>query len=227
MNIRRREVARRVFAKELNDSTYTIKGKEDKSPVYVLTPLGLKCNRVFIIGALLEREEVKPDSGIWRIRVADPTGSFIGYVGKFQPEAFESLMEIEPPVLVSITAKVRIFEGATRSFVSLRPENINISSSDARDYWIVETAKATLERIKDIANESTEDAKLAKQIYNPNIEEYKRAVKDALLRLKEEYEVFEKLEEEEVEEEKEEEVEEEEFEFEFEEEEFDLSDLLE
>ncbi len=227
-NIRRREVARRVFAKELNDSTYTIKGKEDKSPVYVLTPLGLKCNRVFVIGALLEKEEVKPDSGIWRIRVADPTGSFIGYVGKFQPEALESLMEIEPPVLVSITAKVRVFEGATRSFVSLRPENMNISDSDARDYWIVETAKATLERIRDIVNESTEDAKLAKQIYNPDVEEYKRAVRDALLRLKEEYEVFEKLEEEEeVEEEEEEEIEEEEFEFEFEEEVFDLSDLLE
>ena len=221
--VRKREVAKRVFAKELNDSTYTFRSDEEKSPVYVLTPLGLRCNRVFIIAALLEKEEVQPESGIWRIRLADPTGSFVGYVGRFQPEALESLMDIEPPVLVAVTAKVRVFEGVTRTFVSLRPENINVADADARDYWIVETAKATIKRIRDVENESNEDAKLAKQIYNPNLDEYRKAVREALLRLKEEYEIFEKIEEEEEEELEEEE----EFEFEFEEEEFDLSDLLE
>ncbi|RLI76300.1 hypothetical protein DRP04_12785, partial [Archaeoglobales archaeon] len=95
--VRRREVARRIFAKEFNDSTQVLREGGDKSPVYILTPLGLRCNRIFVIGALLEKEETRPDSGIWRIRVADPTGVFIGYVGKFQPEALESLLEIEPP----------------------------------------------------------------------------------------------------------------------------------
>ncbi|OYT33385.1 hypothetical protein B6U96_15950 [Archaeoglobales archaeon ex4484_92] len=217
--IRRREVARRIFAKELNGSTHIFKGNEEKSPVYVLTPLGLRCNRVFIIAALLEKEEVQPESGIWRIRLADPTGSFLGYVGRFQPEALESLTDIEPPVLVSLTAKVRVFEGSSRTLVTLRPENINISDIEARDYWIVETAKSTIKRIKDMENEISEDAKLAKQIYNPNLDEYRKAVKEALLKLKEEYEVVESAEEEE------EEIEE--LEFDFEEEEFDLSDLLE
>ncbi len=219
MNGFKREVARRVFAKELNGATYTIRGEGDRSPIYVLTPLGLRCNRVFVIAALLEKEEVKPESGIWRIRLADPTGSFVAYVGRFQPEALESLMDIEPPVIAAITAKVRVFEGETRKFVSLRPEMINVSDPDARDYWIVETAKTTLERIRDIEEERTEDAKLAKEIYNPNVEEYRNAVREALLRLKEEYEVLE------ISEAEEEEVEE--FEFEFEEEEFDLKDLIE
>ncbi len=219
MNGFKREVARRVFAKELNDATYTIRGEGDRSPIYVLTPLGLRCNRVFVIAALLEKEEVKPESGIWRIRLADPTGSFVAYVGRFQPEALESLMDIEPPVIAAITAKVRVFEGETRKFVSLRPEMINVSDPDARDYWIVETAKTTLERIRDIEEERTEDAKLAKEIYSPNVEEYRNAVREALLRLKEEYEVLE------ISEAEEEEVEE--LEFEFEEEEFDLKDLIE
>jgi len=218
--VRKREVARRAFAKELNDATYMLKSGEDRSPVYVLTPLGLRCNRVFVIAALLEKEEVQPESGIWRIRLADPTGSFIGYVGRYQPEALESLMDIEPPILAAVTAKVRVFEGVTRTFVSLRPENINIADAEARDYWIIETAKATMNRIRDMENESSEDAKLAKQIYNPDLNEYRRAVKEALLRLKEEYEIFERIEEAE-------EIAEEDFEFELEEEEFDLSDLLE
>ncbi len=221
--MRRREVAKRVFAKELNDSHHTMRGEEEQSPIYVLTPLALKCNRVFVIAALLEKEEVKPESGIWRIRLADPTGSFIGYVGRFQPDAMESLMEIDPPVLVAVTAKVRVFEGVSRRLVSLRPESINVADPEARDYWVVETARATLERIREVERAESETAKLAKQIYNPNLDEYRVMVRDALLRLKEEYEIFGR-----VEEELEEEVEEEEeFEFELEEEEFDLSDLLE
>ncbi len=219
--IRRREVARRIFAKEFNDSTYIIRESEDRSPVYVLTPLGMRCNRVFIIGALLEKEEVRPDSGIWRIRLADPTGVFIGYVGRYQPQALESLLEIEPPALVSVVSKVRLFEGTTRTFVFLRPEQIALSDATSRDYWIVETAKATLKRINSMEKEENEDVKLAKKIYNPNLEEYRRVIRDVLTRLKEEYEIFEKIAKEEAEEE------EEEFEFEFEEEEWDLSDLLE
>jgi RPA family protein len=228
--VRQREVARRVFAKELNDSTHTVGGGEEKLPVYVLTPLGLKCNRIFIIAALLEKEEVRPDSGIWRVRLADPTGVFIGYVGRFQPEALESLMDIEPPALVSVTSKVRIFEGRTRNFVTLRPEFINLADAQARDWWIVETAKATLRRIEAVENAKkseanlSNDVKLAVELYNPDVEEYRTVVKEALLRLVEEYRVEEEAEEEEIEEEFEEIIEEE---FEFDEEEWDLSDLLE
>ena len=220
-SVRRREVARRIFSKELNDSTYVIREGEDKSPVYILTPLGLRCNRVFIIGALLEKEEVRPDSGVWRIRLADPTGVFIGYVGRFQPNALESLLEIEPPALISVVSKVRIFEGTTRTFVFLRPEQINLSDASSRDYWIVETAKATLKRINSMEKDENEDVKLAKKIYNTNLEEYRRVVREVLTRIKEEYEIFEKIAKEEEAEE------EEEFEFELEEEEWDLSDLLE
>jgi RPA family protein len=223
--IRKREVARRVFAKEFNDSTHLISENDDKSPVYVLTPLGLRCNRIFIVGALLEKEEVRPDSGIWRIRIADPTGSFVGYIGKYQPEALESLVDIEPPALVSVAGKVRIFEGTSKNLVFIRPEMVSLADTTSRDYWVIETARSTLKRIEAIENSEDEDARLAIKIYSTNIDEYKKMVKDALLRLKEEYEVFERIEEELEEEEGEEQ--EEEFEFELEEEEWDLSDLLE
>lgn len=231
--IRKREVARRVFAHEFNKSTYKMQDESEKSPVYVLSPLGLRCNRIFVVGALLEKEEVRPDSGIWRIRVSDPTGVFSGFVSRYQPEALESLLEIEPPELVAITAKVRVFEGE-RTMVFIRPENISTVTSDVRDYWVVETARGTIERIEKVERDEDEDIKLAKQVYSIDLGEYKNVVKQALLTLMEGFvEVEEGVEEKEEEKEEIEEAEgeiedfEDIDEFEFEEEEWDLSELLE
>lgn len=227
--IGRREVARRIFAYEFNRSTHKIESKEEKSPIYVLTPTGMRCNRVFVVGVLLDKEETRPDTNFWRIRVSDPTGVFIGYVGRFQPDALETLLEVEPPELIAVVAKVRHFEGETRSFASLRPESIAVVDSDVRDYWVYETAKLTLNRIKAMEKKSSEDAILAWQIYNPDLEEYRSIVKQALTTILEPVvKVREGREAEEIEEgEEPEELEELEEEiFEFEEEEWDLSDIL-
>ena len=224
--VRKREVARRIFAYEFNRSTYRLQPEGDKAPVYVLTPLGMRCNRVFVVGALLDKDEIKPDSGIWRIRVADPTGAFRGYIGRFQPDALEALMEIEPPELVAIVGKVRVFERDGRLFVSLRPEYISVVDSDTRDYWIYETAKRTIERIRRMERREDEDCKLAWQIYNPNLNEFRQIVKQALGTLREEFELMEEIKEEEEEKEEKGIEEFEEEEFELEEEEWDLSDLL-
>lgn len=190
----RREVARRVFAKEFNSSRYKLGGNAEKEPVYVLTPLGLKCNRIFVIGALIEKEETKPDSEVLRIRIADPTGSFLGFVGKFDPEAKVSLTEIDIPSTVAVTAKARLLERGGRIIPFIRPETINLSDFESRDYWILETAKATMKRIEMMRGDS-ELARLAREKYNPNLEEYKEMVVSALMRLKEEVEISEEVEE--------------------------------
>ena len=190
----RREVARRVFAKEFNSSRYKLGGNAEKEPVYVLTPLGLKCNRIFIIGALIEKEETKPDSEVLRIRIADPTGSFLGFVGKFDPEAKVSLTEIDIPSTVAVTAKARLLERGGKVIPFIRPETINLSDFESRDYWILETAKATMKRIEMMRGDS-ELARLAREKYNPNLEEYKEMVVSALMRLKEEVEISEEVEE--------------------------------
>ncbi len=215
--IRKREVARRVFAYELIRSIHQIGDEGERSPKYVLTPTGERVNRIFSVAALLDKEEIRPDSNIWRLRLSDPTGVYYAYVGRFQPEALETVIEIEAPELVAIVGKVRVFEGM-KKLVSVRPENIVPVEIEVRDYWVIETAKRTLERIKAMENEEDEDAKLAMKIYSPNLEEYKNMVKQAVSAIREEIKVFE-------EEKSEEEIEE--FEFEFEEEEWDLSDLLE
>jgi len=240
--VRRREVARRLFAYEFNRSTHKIEDSDDKAPIYVLTPTGIRCNRVFIVGVLLEKEEARPESNFWRIRISDPTGVFIGFVGRFQPDALETLLEIEPPEMIAVVGKVRIFEGETRNFVSIRPEHIAVVDSEVRDYWVYETARKTLERIERMeTNRDDSDIALAWQIYNPDLNEYRDVVRQALLTIREEFEIFEGKEEEEKEEKEEEEekeiedvgdideiedIERLEEEFEFEEEEWDLSEIL-
>ncbi len=192
MDILKREIARRVFAFELSRSNYATAESGERSPKYILTPTGVKCNRVFMVGVLLEKEEVSPDSNFWRIRVSDPTGVVTGFVGRYQSEALESLLEIEPPEIVSIVAKLNLFQGETRNLLSLRPESINISDRKNRDFWVIETAKRTLERIKRMKEDGdgNDDIKLAMDIYNPDLKEYLEIVKKAVEAVREEAEVF-------------------------------------
>jgi len=221
IGLKKREVAKRIFAYEFNNSTYKLVQTEDRAPVYVLTPTGARCNRVFVVGVLLEKEESKPDSNFWRIRISDPTGVFIGFIGRFQPDALASILQIEPPEIVATVGKVRVFEGESRKLVSIRPEQIVVANTITRDYWIYETAAKTLERIKKMQEKNDDDSKLAWQIYNPNLEEYIDVVKIALNSIKEK-------EVEDIKKEKtpKEEVEKLEEEFEIEEEEWDISEIL-
>jgi len=218
--IRKREVAKRVFAYELVRSTHQI---EDSGLKYVLTPTGERANRIFSVAVLLDKEEIGADTNLWRLRLSDPTGSFYAYVGKYQPEALEIVADIDVPELIAIVGKIRVFEGLSKKLVSVRPENIAVVDIPVRDYWVIETAKKTFERIKVMEKEGSEDAKLAKQIYNPDLNEYKEMIRKALETVKEDFEIVEEIE-------KVKEEEEEEFEFpgfEFEEEDFDLSDIFE
>ena len=47
-----RETAWRVFATELSASSLEIRATEEKSPSYVVSPLGAKINRVLVAGVL-------------------------------------------------------------------------------------------------------------------------------------------------------------------------------
>ena len=145
-----REVARRVFATEFNDSTYTFKESDDeRAPNYALLPTGDRANRVFIVGTLTETEDVGDDSEYWRGRVVDPTGTFFVYAGQYQPEAAAVLRDTEPPAYVAIVGKPRTYETDDGTVnVSVRPESIAVVDDATRDRWVVETAERTLDRIE-------------------------------------------------------------------------------
>src|SRR5213593_3675109 len=69
-----REVAWRLFASEYNDTTLEMDGGGERAPSYVVTPLGAKVNRVFVVGVITDVENVGTDiQPMWRARVSDPT----------------------------------------------------------------------------------------------------------------------------------------------------------
>jgi len=144
----KRETAWRVFAGEYNDSTVEIKGEGDMAPSYIVTPLGAKINRMFIIGVLTDVENISEGGDLVRAHISDPTGVFTLYSGSYQKDITDALSNIEVPAFVAVVGKVRTYtpeEGTL--FVSVRPEKIMEVSADTRDKWILETCQNTRDRI--------------------------------------------------------------------------------
>jgi RPA family protein len=144
-----REIAWRIFAHEFNTSSLYISEGDERAPNYIITPTGVKCNRLFIIGVITEVENIGKDNNLWRARIADPTGVFTLYAGQYQPEAAIFLSELEVPAYVALVGKARKYEPEDGNvYLSVRPEEINAADEKQRDMWVIETAERTLERIK-------------------------------------------------------------------------------
>jgi len=147
----KRETAWRVFAGEYNDSTVEIKGNGEMSPSYIVTPLGAKINRLFIIGVLTDVENISEQGELIRAHISDPTGVFTLYSGQYQQDATDELSNIEVPAFVALIGKSRAYtpeEGIL--YVSVRPEKILEVNAPTRDRWILETCKNTKYRIEAI-----------------------------------------------------------------------------
>ena len=185
-----REVARRAFAAEFNDATYTFKESDDeRAPVYSLLPTGQRANRVFVVGTLTETEDVGDDSEYWRGRIVDPTGTFFAYAGQYQPEATSVLRDVETPAYVAVVGKPRSYETDEGDVnVSLRPESITVVDGETRDRWVVETAERTLDRIESFG-EAGEYAAMAETQYDPELSVYRDQVIAAIEDLESDAEV--------------------------------------
>lgn len=136
--MRTREVAWRIFANEYNSSIHLETGVGDRAPSYVITPLGAKVNRLFVVGVITDVENIGTDTEpMWRARLSDPTGVFFISAGQYQPEAAQILSKIKPPKFVAVIGKSRTYspeEGVM--YVSIRPEIIKEVNSELRDYWV-------------------------------------------------------------------------------------------
>jgi hypothetical protein len=177
-----REVARRVFADEFNDATFSFKeSDDDRAPVYALLPTGEKVNRVFFVGTLTEKEDVGEDNEYWRGRIVDPTGTFFVYAGQYQPEATSTLRDLEPPAYVAVVGKPRTYETDDGTVnVSVRPESIQVVDAATRDRWVVETAERTLDRVGAFEDEGNEYARMAREEYDIPAERYVDSTVSAL-----------------------------------------------
>jgi hypothetical protein len=144
-----RETAWRVFAGELNSSSLEKKGEEEKSPTYLVSPLGTKLNRILIAGVLLEKQNTGSDEEpLWRARIEDVSGSYFINVGRYQPEAAAAMASLETPSFVAVIGKIRTYRpDETRLLVSVRPERIIKIDAATRQRIVLETAQCTWERL--------------------------------------------------------------------------------
>ncbi len=204
-----REVARRIFIEELKSSNYSFRDGEDQhqyAPQYLLTPTGAKCNRIFMVGTLTEKDDIGGDTEYWRGRVVDPTGSILIYAGQYQPEAAQILANIEAPAFVAIVGKPNLYQTEDGNIIiSVRAESIQPVDEATRDQWIMDTARRTLERLNvqkslgpvSVSSEFStadkapvsspgQDARRALEHYHTDVERYRQMVIRALTSLRSE-----------------------------------------
>jgi RPA family protein len=181
-----REVAKLVFAAELNNATYTFKTSEDeRAPVYVALPTGERANRVCLMGTITDIENVGSDGQEYlQARVVDPTGTVFVYAGQYQYEALKDLKEIQPPKFVAVVGKPRTYKTDDgRINVSIVPEAVNVVDSRTRNVWVYETARQTLERVRSVQDGTSKLATLAREKYGHDGSHYSHVAALALQEL--------------------------------------------
>lgn len=175
MSMINREVAWRLFAEEYNQSTLETESDEERSPSYVVTPLGAKINRVYIVGVLTETENKgTEEEPLWNARVTDPTGTFFISAGQYQPGVATALANLEPPTFVAVVGKANTYKpDEETTLVNIRGELIKEVDEKQRDYWVLEAAKDLKNRTEAVNEASKmEDVSREELVdlgYDPNL----------------------------------------------------------
>ena len=182
-----REPARRVFAAELRECRYQFKdGEDEKSPTFVLLPTGERCNRIFLVGTLTEKQRQGDQNIFYRGRVVDPSGTFYVMAGSYQPEAMQQLAKIDTPAFVAVVGKPNLYQTPDGAFlVSVRLESITIVDKETRDLWVLDAAARTLDRIDAYKTGSTKDIVTAKEQYpSIDVNAFRKTAYDALAQIR-------------------------------------------
>lgn len=182
-----REPARRVFAAELRECRYQFKdGEDEKSPTFVLLPTGERCNRIFLVGTLTEKQRQGDQNIFYRGRVVDPSGTFYVMAGSYQPEAMQQLAKIDTPAFVAVIGKPNLYQTPDGAFlVSVRVESITIVDKETRDLWVLDTAARTLDRIDKVPDGTEPDIVKAKEQYpSVDVNAFRKTAYDALAQIR-------------------------------------------
>jgi len=139
-----------MFAVEYNSSRYRISEEDERSPVYVLTPLGALVNRLYAVGVVTDITNIgTPEEPMIKARIIDPTGVYYISSGQYQIEATQVLKNAQEGNFLAVIGKARTYtpeDGVM--YVSIRPEMIKIVDESTRDVWVVEAAESMVQRVK-------------------------------------------------------------------------------
>lgn len=149
--------ATRLFPRELWDIRDFVKGSmEEKRAGYIVTNLGAKVGRMFVMGTvpLIEKQSVTIDNidyPEYTMQVMTPLEKFYVRInGKFNPDMAGLVAGWmgKEPFYVAVLGKPRVYENSEgRQYVNVTPENMRIVERADVDAWEYEALVATAKRI--------------------------------------------------------------------------------
>lgn len=178
--------AARLFAAEIKNTTIQVpkNGSDQYESQLYLTPTDAKTARIMFVGTATEIEDIGTDSSFFRMRVSDPTGVAFVTAGQYQPEAARLIQELmnKVPAFVAVIGKLSMYTNEGTTLVSIRAEQIAIVDENVRNTWLLETAKATFDRIAALKASSDLEQEVAAAY--PTKEDYKELVRKVLMDMK-------------------------------------------
>lgn len=152
----------KMLCAEVSKTLFALpKGEEQYEPQTYLSPVGRMVAKVMIAGTAIEKEDIGKDTSLWRLRVADPTGSISIFAGQYQAEAAQAITELEVPAFVAVVGKLNLYEPEGGSvIVSLRPDSVTVIDGASRDDIVLDAALSTARSIK----KASADADLMKRV---------------------------------------------------------------
>lgn len=172
-----------MLASEFTDSTLSQQGSGEFDPMFIITKLGAKVNRVLVAGMLerLDPRETSNGSTLWQGQLRDPSGLHFFSVGDYASESMRELtiqlssrIEDGESIMLLMTAKARYFqneEGAV--YTSLRPEEAAVVTREVYRNWLVKASQGMLERM-DMLEKSSSLEKTTEALAAANIPENMR-----------------------------------------------------
>ena len=146
-----------MLASEFGESTLHQQGSGEFDPLFLITKLGAKVNRLVVAGLLerLEPRETSNGATLWQGQIRDPSGLHYFSVGDYAPESMReftvqlsSRIDDGETIMLIMIAKARYFqseEGAV--YTSLRPEEAAVITRSTYCEWLVKAADGMLNRI--------------------------------------------------------------------------------
>jgi len=150
-----RQSAIRLFAREYYESSLPDGGQGEFDPVFIVTKLGAKVNRMLVAGVIegLERRDTERGP-MYQGSVRDPTGRHMWSVGSFQPELHAEMEELlarfdsGDRFLMSCVGKSNHYQTEDGGFfVRMRLEEYAIIERSTYAAWLIDAADQTMYRI--------------------------------------------------------------------------------
>jgi RPA family protein len=177
-----RQAAKRVLPEEFNVATHDFKeSDEERAPRFNLLPTGEAVNRVFVVGTLIEAEDVGRDEEYWKGRIVAGNGSVFVYAGQYEPGSMAILSSAETPSYVAVVGKPRTYTSGEYTNVAIRPEAMALVEQETRDAWVEAAVADTRERLTAFVSGEAPYTDVAHAVYED--EESITAIEGALTEL--------------------------------------------